>query len=88
MIAEIKEKLRTGVVTFTFKKNDGSERQAKGTLMTDVEVVGETFVAPTGRGAIKEGVTAYWDLEKDGWRCFNDDSLVSIDDFKQLKQDI
>lgn len=81
MITEIKEKLRNGVVTFTFTKKDGTTRQAKGTLIFDKSIVGDNFVAPTGRGSEKIGATAYWDLDKEAWRSFNDDSLVSIDKF-------
>ena len=46
-----------------------------------IKIVGENFVAPTGRGSDKTGVVTYWDLDKDAWRCLGMDSLVSVESF-------
>jgi hypothetical protein len=81
MQVELKEKLRNGIVTFTYTKKDGTTRQAKGTLMQDRSIVGENFIAPKGTGAEKVGSIAYWDLDKDAWRACQDTAIVSIDNF-------
>lgn len=77
MITELKEKMRNGAVRFTFTKKDGTARQAYGTL--NVETAGDAYIVPSGRGTEKVGTTAYWDLDKEAWRSFNNDSLISID---------
>lgn len=81
MQIELKEKLRNGIVTFTYTKKDGTTRQARGTLMQDRSIVGENFVAPKGTGAEKTGAISYWDLDKDAWRSCQNTSIISIDKF-------
>lgn len=81
MQIELKEKLRNGIVTFTYTKKDGTTRQARGTLIQDRSIVGENFVAPKGTGVEKTGAISYWDLDKDAWRSCQDSSIISIDKF-------
>jgi hypothetical protein len=84
MIAEIRnleELLQKGVVEFTYSKVNGETRKARGTRCWDVQIVGENFVAPNGRGSEKTGVLTYWDLDKDGWRSLQEYSLLSIEKF-------
>jgi hypothetical protein len=73
----IKEMLNAGVVKFTFYKKDGSVREARGTRLSDPAVVGPEYVAPKGNGSA-QGVTTYWDLDKNAWRCFNTDSFIEV----------
>ena len=48
MQTELREKLKNGIVTFTYTKKDGTTRQARGTLMQNRYIVGENFIAPKG----------------------------------------
>lgn len=79
---EIKEKLENGIVEFTFRKVDGTERSARGTrCFGERSIVGENFVPVKGTGVEKTGVISYWDLDKEAWRSFGEYSVVSIDSF-------
>ena len=69
--------LPTGAVYFTYKKVNGEERKAVGTLkkelsqkLADYEYKGDE-TAP--------GVIKYWDLEADGWRALKEENLVSVE---------
>jgi len=70
-------KLRTamakGIVKFFFQKVDGSIREAYGTLA-------ERLVPPTqGRDRKPNPTTqAYFDTEKDEWRCYKKANLIAI----------
>lgn len=75
-IKDIKDALKKGVVTFQFKKNDGTIRTAKGT--TNLGIINENYSFKGGDGPEKYGYTSYWDVEKGDWRCFSDNRLVAI----------
>lgn len=60
MQTELREKLKNGIVTFTYTKKGG-------TLMQNRYIVGENFIVPKGTGVEKMGVISYWDLDKDAW---------------------
>lgn len=67
---EIKEKLHKGIVTFTFRKKDGTIREARATLHTDHlvrrGVIADTKVKKTSSPKVQ----VFYDLDKDEWRCF------------------
>lgn len=74
-IKEFKESLRNGVVEFSYEKKDGTIREAKGTLNS--EVYGEEN-KPKGAGSeVPDNIVKYYDLDKEGWRSFNFDKLIS-----------
>ena len=67
------------VVNFTFKKKNGELRHARGTKKMDkIESIDEGAI-PSGKGAPKTEVIAYFDLDKSAWRSFQEESLVSIE---------
>ena len=73
-LAELKKKLHEGVVEFTYIKKDGSERKAKGTLNLEIiEELGGPI--PTGQITPPAYTTRYFDIEKEEWRSFLNDSL-------------
>ena len=73
-LAELKKKLHEGVVEFTYIKKDGSERKAKGTLNLEIiENLGGPI--PTGQITPPAYTTRYFDIEKEEWRSFLNDSL-------------
>lgn len=74
---QLKEALRKGHVKFSYTKKDGTIREAYGTTeQHEVDYFGAT---PTGSGAEKTGVIAYFDLEKEGWRSCKEDSIISFE---------
>lgn len=73
-LAELKKKLHEGVVEFTYIKKDGSERKAKGTLNFEIiEELGGPI--PTGQITHPTYTTRYFDIDKEEWRSFLNDSL-------------
>ena len=73
---EIVNRLNTAVQEFKYTKVDGTERVAKGTRNPDV--VNEHNATPKGTGVEKEGVITYYDLEKESWRSFREESFVEF----------
>lgn len=80
MINELKTKLENGIVEFTFKKQNGEMRNARGTrCFGEKSIVGENFIKPNGTGPEKTSSLSYWDLDKEAWRSLNNNALISID---------
>lgn len=73
---QIKERLAQGVCSFKYTKKDGSERIASGTRHMDF--IRTQGAEPKGSGTEKIGVITYYDLEKSGWRSFNEDSFIEF----------
>lgn len=73
---QIIETLSKGIVNFKYIKKDGTERIANGTRHT--EFIEAQDVAPKGTGIEREGVITYYDIEKQSWRSFNEDSFVEF----------
>ncbi len=68
----LKIKMRRGVVAFTFKKVDGTIREANGTL--------QRAMLPETKGTgIKPSpsVFVYYDTDKMGWRSFKRENLLT-----------
>lgn len=70
----IKTALLNGVVSFSFRKATGEIRQAKGTLNNNHY----TFTGKGVRKHSKPDAIKYYDLEKDAWRMFRIERLVSM----------
>ena len=79
MYTELCKRLSAGPVRFTYRKANGEERKAYGTTKNDV-VLENNGTLPNGNGVEKKNVKAYFDLDKQGWRSFTIDALLSIDD--------
>jgi len=72
----IQNMLKHGVVNVKFTKTDGSERDMKCTLMDEL-------IKPHEKKTDREkkendNVVSVWDVEKEGWRSFRYDSIISI----------
>lgn len=79
---DLKKKLHEGVVSFTFKKKDGTTRTAKGTTKMDLIPEEKRPVEKTIDPNVVQGETSfqtYYDIDKQAWRSFVKSSLVSID---------
>jgi hypothetical protein len=74
---EYQEALFGGVFNVTFTKADGTTRQMLCTLRE--EFLPE--VNPDNASSRKENddVVNVWDVEKDGWRSFRIDSVISFE---------
>ena len=73
---EIVDRLNTAVQEFKYTKVDGTERVARGTRNPDI--VNEHYATPKGTGVEKEGVITYYDLDKEAWRSFREESFVEF----------
>lgn len=65
---EIQSKLHKGIVTFTFKKKDGTLRTAKGTLKQSILESKVPMHKPTHTSS--PNVQVFFDLEKEAFRSF------------------
>lgn len=77
---ELRQRMRKGEVKFTFVKKNGEMRDARGTLdMSEGGLIAPEFY-PKGTGKEYQGIVKYFDLDKQAWRSFDEDQLVSIND--------
>jgi len=67
-VQDLRNELANGVTDFAFIKKDGSVRIARGT--TNLAFV-PMEKHPKGTGKASDKVLAYFDLEKDNWRCLS-----------------
>ena len=72
----IKERLASGDIHFTYRKKDGTEREAYGTRNTDIIIVHDAM--PSGNGSEKTGVITYYDLNSKGWRSFKTENFIGF----------
>lgn len=77
LIDELKEKLRNGEARFTYKKKNGDERTARGTLKK--EIYGEANEPKGTAKSVPENQIRYFDLDSNGWRSFIAENLVSVE---------
>lgn len=75
LIMKLKDKLDKGIAHFIFIKKNGEEREAWGT--TSPSFV-EKYI--NGRGVSRETycTTAYFDIEKCGWRSLRWESIEKV----------
>lgn len=76
LIEQLKRKLRSGqIVKFAYLKSNGDIRVAYGT--TNVDFVKDKI---RGWGDSRENyaTSAYYDLEKGGWRSFRWENLIAV----------
>lgn len=76
---DFRKKLENEVVSFKYTKKDGTIREAKGT--TNPGIIEKNYdhtYLPKGEKDIKysEDVTRYFDVEKIGWRSFQNKSFI------------
>ena len=75
MIEQLKEKLAIGVAHFIFIKKNGEVREAWGTTCP---TLAQKHI--NGNGVSREvyKTTAYFDIEKGGWRSLRWESIVKV----------
>ena len=86
MMADIRKYMRHGIVKFVFMKQNGELRNARGTLWDEIIPDDKK---PTGirQQRINEGLEqanytsiSFFDLDKQEWRAFKVESLVTVND--------
>lgn len=77
----LQEKMLEHAVKFSYRKKDGTTREAEGTLDRSKMDLGDgTLWEPVGNGLPeKPEWVRYWDLKSMGWRQFNVFNLVSVE---------
>lgn len=75
---KMRKELRNNIITFKFKKRDGTIRTAHGTLHPD-------YLPKLRGGAPRpEHQMVYYDLDKEGWRSFRSYSFIKILNIKPI----
>lgn len=69
--------LAHNIVSFTFRKVDGTIRKAIGTRNLTLAEIHTCTTIPTPKG--EEQPNSYYDIEKMGWRSYKPENLISID---------
>ncbi len=78
-IAEFKKLLNENEVKFSFIKKNSEKRQAFGTTKSDI--VDENGATPNGNGMpAPDNIVRYFDLDKKGWRSFDFENFIGIDE--------
>lgn len=76
LIEQLKKKLRSGqIVKFAYLKSNGDVRIAFGTTNPDFV---KDKVCGWGESRENYATTAYYDLEKGGWRSFRWENLIAV----------
>jgi len=70
--SKLRNALKDGVVRFSFRKLDGSVREAVGTLR-DLD-----YQARTDRRSGNPTLQVYYDIEKEAFRCFKKANLIAV----------
>lgn len=74
-IAECVKAMSNRIVEFYYKKKDGSQRQAFGTLMPDVIV---PIISNAPAREPNPDLVTYYDTEANGWRSFKKINFISF----------
>lgn len=80
LLDELKKRMKDEVTHFSFKKKDGTIRQAYGTR--DGELIGRYPTPSSGKGNTRTrsaGTFPYFDIERRAWRSFKLESFLDID---------
>ena len=67
---KLRARMLKGIVKFYFMKADGSVRKAYGTLLN--------VPATKGMRGPQKGCQTYYDVEKNEWRCYRIERLLSV----------
>ena len=81
MCAELIEEMKDKVVSFKFLKSDGSVRDAMGTVCPELlpPPSEEDPTKPKRERTPNYGVVNYYDIEKQSWRCFKAENIISFE---------
>lgn len=77
-VEQLQELMRVSVVSFSYRKVDGSVREAVGTLMPDAI---ESFIGPSTGGKSREpnpDVVCYFDIGAQAFRSFKKANFLEV----------
>lgn len=77
-IDSVKQNLQRGIVKVVFTKKDGTDRTMLATLNEDL-IPEDKRPKGTGKKVTNSNTIAVYDVEADGWRSFNYDTVKEID---------
>lgn len=85
LLNELRHNMKHSIVTFSYRKKDGTTREAKGTLCESI-IMDRGGEMPKGTGETPSETFPYWDVECEGWRCFKEAYLIdaNIDEVRVL----
>ena len=80
LVYDLLEKLGQGEVTFLYKKKNGDDRLARGTLCHGVSAAFDAYEykGKTNRDCYPKIDVPYWDLDKQAFRSFSIASVKEI----------
>lgn len=85
------EALKAGKVKFSYKKVDGSTREAVGTLkpelMKKAEATDKKIADGKKKHFVPPTVLIYWDLEAAGFRSFRKENFIKYEAVKEDKKE-
>lgn len=85
------EALKAGKVEFSYKKVDGSTREAVGTLkpelMKKAEATDKKIADGKKKHFVPPTILIYWDLEAEGFRSFRKANFIKFKAVKEDKED-
>ncbi|MGN0227641.1 MAG: SH3 beta-barrel fold-containing protein [Paludibacteraceae bacterium] len=84
----LRKKLKNGIVEFSYSKQDGSLRDAKGTLLELLIPEDKKPKGDMSDGAAKPNYKsiAYFDLDKQEWRAFSIDKFIGFVTVYEIKE--
>lgn len=74
-LMQLKERMRNEIVHFRYKKENDEIRDAFGTLKQGII---DNYVSGCNGRAYNSDTIAYFDLEKNGWRCFRVANFIRV----------
>ena len=77
-IDELVEELHKRIVRFSYRKTDGTVREAIGTLKPGVLNMLSVSSKPKPRNQGNRGCVVYFDLDREDWRCFCPENFITI----------
>ena len=75
---DLREQLHTRIVRFSYRKMDGSLREAIGTLKPSVLDKLSANTKPRRHTSGRSDCIVYYDLDREDWRCFCPENFVSM----------
>ena len=77
-IDELIEELRKRIVRFSYRKTDGTIREAIGTLKPGVLTMLSASSKSKPRSQGNRSCVVYFDLDREDWRCFCPENFITI----------
>ena len=75
----LKKKLSEGVVTVTFLKKENGEKRVMKCTLDGSRIPEEKHPQGTAKFSMPDDIFPVWDVEKNGWRSFDYNSVTSVE---------